>query len=167
MITSQEHLDKVTEIVKSLDGHLLEADQKNRRRLSRVALRMQITVTLLTGIAPSAVDVLTRNISLSGLGFVCRRMFRPEERIAVLLRIPKVPPKLLLARVTFGRYIGGGLYEMGSEFLECISDARAAAPAGGTARIPNHWLVGASHAKAAHVTAPTAAPAAAAPAPAA
>lgn len=155
MINSQEQLDKIVEIVSSLDGHLLEADKENRRRLPRVAMRTQLTVTLLTGIAPTSVDVMTRNISSSGLGFVCRRMFRSDERIAVLLRIPKVPPKLILGRVTFGRYIKGGWYEMGAEFLECISDARGSSA--GHPAIPNHWLLGTTHVR----TSPSSAPAAA------
>lgn len=162
MITSQEQLAKITEIVSHLDEHLLGLDQENRRRLPRVTMRMEMTVVLLTGIAPTPVDIYSRNISVSGMGFVCRRMFRAEERLALSLRIPKLPAKLLLARITFGRYIGGGLYEMGAEFLECVADTRAG-EAGGTnwvGRLPNHWVSGAVAGKTAHPAAPVAAAAA-------
>ena len=176
MVQSQEQLDKITDIIAQLDEQLLEADKENRRHQPRVAMRTQMTIILLSGINPAPVTVFSRNISSSGMGFVCRRMFRAEERIAIPLRVTKLPAKLVLARTTFGRYIGAGFYEMGTEFLECVSDARGES---GISRIPNHWLLGAGHAKTPHNTTPTAgavgsvaaaaagAPAAAAAAPAA
>ena len=153
MINSQEQLDKVTDIIAQLDEQLLESDKENRRHLPRITLRMQMTIILLTGINPTPVTVFSRNISASGMGFVCRRMFRPEERVAIPLRVPKVPAKLVLARTTFGRYIGAGFYEMGVEFLECVADARGDS---GVSRIPNHWLLGAGHVKTPHNTTPAA-----------
>jgi hypothetical protein len=136
LIKSQVQLEKITAIVTRLDEHLSEAHAENRRRLPRVAMRTELTFILLGEIVPSAVDVYSRNISQSGMGFVSRRMFRADERVVIPLHIPKVPPKLVLARVTFSRYIGGGYYEMGSEFLEVADDM------GGKVlgRFPNHWL---------------------------
>ena len=134
---SAEQLERITEIINNLDGPVENTDVK-RRRQPRVKFRAHLTVTLLSGTAPAPVEVITRNLSLSGVGFVCRRMFRQGERLAILLRVQKLPPKLILARVTFGRYVSGGLYEMGAEFVECISDARAAAA---NPRIPNHWML--------------------------
>jgi hypothetical protein len=123
------------EIIEQLD-QLPARDAENRRKSPRVPFHLAMRITLLTGIAPAPVEVFSRNISLAGLGFVSRRMFRREERIVVLLRFPKMPPKLILARITFGRYISGGLYEMGSEFLECVSDPK------NPGLIPSHWLPG-------------------------
>ena len=164
MITSQEQIDKVTAIIAQLDEQLLERDKENRRHQPRVAMRTQMTIILLSGISPTPVTVYSRNISASGMGFVGRRMFRPEERVAIPLRVPTLPAKLVLARTTFGRYIGGGFYEMGAEFLECVNDARGES---GTTRIPNHWLLGAGHAKTPHNTTPTAPAAVSTAAPAA
>ena len=126
----------------------MASDKENRRRIPRVALRIQLGVTILGAITPTTVDVMTRNISASGLGFVSRRMFSFEERLAIVLRIPKVPPKLILSRITFSRYISVGWYESGAEFLECISDTRTANQ--GMPRIPNHWLLASGQIKTSH-----------------
>jgi len=136
-MASAEQMERITEIINNLDGPM-QSPEVNRRRQPRVKFRAHLSVTLLSGTAPAPVEVATRNLSLSGIGFVCRRMFSPGERLAIQLRLPKLQPKLILARVTFGRYVSGGLYEMGAEFVECISDARAAAA---HPRIPNHWLL--------------------------
>jgi hypothetical protein len=121
--TSQEQHARVREIVEQLD-HLQAKDAENRRKAPRVPFHLAMAVTVLTGTTPTQVEVFSRNISLAGIGFVSRRMFRREERIAVLLEFPTLPPKLILARITFGRYISQGLYEMGSEFLECRSNPK-------------------------------------------
>ncbi|HEY4329067.1 MAG TPA: hypothetical protein VGN88_04970, partial [Phycisphaerae bacterium] len=119
---TQDNQVRISEIVKSLDGNLKSTNQENRRRAQRVPMRRNLTVILLEssgGSSQNTVEVVSRNISSSGIGFVCRRMFRPEERIAIILQIPEMPSKLILARITFGRYINGALYETGAEFLEC------------------------------------------------
>jgi hypothetical protein len=136
MATTQDQSAKIREILQQLD-QLPVKNNDNRRKAPRVPVHIAMIVTLLSGIAPSPVEIYSRNISLSGLGFVSRRMFRREERIAMLLRFPNTPPKLILARVTFGRYISSGLYEMGSEFLECINDPK------NPDLIPNEWVASA------------------------
>jgi hypothetical protein len=137
VIASAEQLEKITDIVSRLDSNLVAEDADNRRRLPRVSMRTRMTLLILGGIAPTPVDVFSRNISSSGIGFVCKRMFRPEERVAIPIRIPRTPPKLLLARITFSRYIGGGLYEMGAEFLECVADISGSGPV--ERFIPGRW----------------------------
>ena len=132
--SSQDQLNKLRDILTKLDESLLNKDAENRRRQPRVAMRIPLGVLLLTGHATSNVDVFTRNVSASGMGFVSRRLFRDNERIVVPFRIPKLPAKLVLARVTFGRYLQGGFHEMGSEFLEAISDIKGNTP------VPDHWF---------------------------
>jgi hypothetical protein len=136
MAATSEQEEKLRQILTHLDERLGQTDAENRQRM-RLPLRMTLTVTVLSGIAPAPVEIFTRNISASGLGFVSRRLFHRNERLVISLRIPNLPGKMLLARVTFGRYVQGGIYEMGSEFLESVADPR------GTAQIPNHWLAGA------------------------
>ena len=133
---TQEQVTKVSVILTRLDAQL-PTPKQNRRHASRLTLRMPLQVLLLSSTGdriPTPVDIFTRNISPSGMGFVCRRMFTADERIVVALHLDKVPPRLLLARVTFSRYVRGGLYEMGAEFLACIADPSRAA------RIPLTWL---------------------------
>ncbi len=135
--STQDQLARLKDILMRLDEHLNADDKENRRRLPRVALRMSLSISLITGSEPTPVEIFTRNVSGSGMGFVSRRLFRGDERIVVPFRIPKLPHKLVLARITFGRYLQSGLYEMGSEFLEAAADSR------GKSQIPLAWIHGA------------------------
>ena len=130
---SQEQIARIQEILRQMDEHL-QSPSSDNRSAPRVNVRTPMTVNFLSGAGASPVDVFTRNLSISGIGFVSRRMFRTEERVAISLKIPKLPAKMILARITFGRYINNGLYETGAEFLECIADAR------GSGTVPKQWL---------------------------
>jgi hypothetical protein len=132
MAASQEQVLKVRAMLDQLD-HNTPEEMSNRRRAPRLPVRMSTTVTLLTSPAPTKVDVFTRNFSMSGFGFVSRRLFRNNERIVILIQFPGGQSKLILSRVTFGRYIRNGLYEMGTEFLECISNPK------NPNSLPPHW----------------------------
>ena len=132
MSASQEQFQKIRDVLEQLD-QLPNTDMENRRKSPRISIHTTMAVSLLSSNAPTTVEVYTRNISLAGFGFVSRRMFRKDERIALLLTFPSLPSKLILARITFVRYISNGLYEMGSEFLECVTDPKL------PVKIPSHW----------------------------
>ena len=134
MNVSQEHFLKIQELFRQLDEHLKTPSTDNRHA-PRLNVRTPLTVMLLTGAGAIPVEIFSRNLSDTRIGFVSRRMFTKEERIAVALKIPKLPAKLILSRITFGRYVNAGHYEMGAEFLECISDPK------GNASVPRQWLV--------------------------
>ncbi len=138
MTISAEQIARVHAIIQELDDHLHNPESENRRKKDRVAIRLSMRVILISSTTPIPMDVYSRNISNSGIGFMTRRLFQPEERIAIILRIPKLTPKLILARTTFGRYVGGGMYEVGAEFLEAISDPT------GQARVPIAWILAAT-----------------------
>ena len=137
MAISPEQQARVQAIIERLDERLRHPEKDNRRA-SRVAARFALRVILLTGLKPVPVDVFSRNISASGIAFVSRRLFQAEERVAISLQIPNLPSKLILARITFGRYVQGSLYEVGAEFLESIADPR------NYARVPLHWIMSAT-----------------------
>ena len=132
MAMTQDQLQKVQGMLDHLD-HNTPQDMENRRKSPRLPVRMSLTASLLSGPAPTNVDIFTRNFSMAGFGFVSRRMFGKDERIAIYIKFPNDQSKLVLARVTFGRYIRNGLYEMGSEFLECVSNPKS------PGRFPSHW----------------------------
>jgi len=132
MTPTQEQFQKVRALLDQLDHHT-PSDLANRRRAPRLPVRMATTLTLLTSPQPTKIDIFTRNFSMSGFGFASRRMFRSDERVVIFLEFPNGPSKLVLSRVTFARYIRNGLYEMGTEFLECVSNPKDP----GT--FPSHW----------------------------
>ena len=142
--TTQEQLAKLHTVLEQLDERLENKEAESRRQRQRMVIRTPMTAMLLASGGVTPIEIFSRNISCSGIGFVARRLFAAEERIALLLRFPKLPSKLLLARVTFGRYVRSGLYEMGAEFLECVNSP---ADAQIEAAIPHHWIMSAHQAR--------------------
>jgi hypothetical protein len=135
LITSDnEQLSKIETVMLQLDASQEGQDFSNRRHAKRVNARMPMKVTLLAGMNRTQVDIFSRNISSGGIGFISRRHFKADERIAIHLIVKGQPNRLILARVTFGRYVASGLFEMGAEFLECLKDNQARI-------IPRHWLL--------------------------
>ncbi len=135
MVTASiEQLAKVKGILQQLDHATPQEMTENRRQAPRINVRLSLSVILLASANPAPFEIFTRNLSVSGIGFVSRRLFKAEERIAIRLQVKDLATKLCLARVTFGRYLTGGMYEMGAEFLECIEDP-------GHAPIPSHWML--------------------------
>jgi hypothetical protein len=135
MPTVAEQFQKVRELLEHMDSQVSK-DAKNRRVAPRLPVRMSMTVSLLGSHGVTSVEVYSRNFSISGFGFVSRRLFRTDERIAIVLTFPNQTIKQILARVTFGRYIRNGMYEMGSEFLDFVSNPK------NSETFPPHWLHG-------------------------
>jgi len=132
--TTPDQMTRVQEIVAQLDENMGAQVARERRVAPRVKINIPVKVILLSGPTPAPVEVYSRNISLSGLGFVSKRLFRRDERVAVVLRFGNLPTKLVLTRITFGRYVSEGLHEVGAEFLECIVDTK------GKCDIPHRWV---------------------------
>jgi hypothetical protein len=131
--SSNEQLAKVQAILRQLDKSQGERPD-NRRRTKRLSIRLPLSAILLANGNLTSVPIYTRNLSVSGIGFMSRRPFKALERIAIRLNIQTLPPRLILAQVTFGRYVSSALYEVGAEFIECVKD-------GGETQIPSHWLI--------------------------
>jgi hypothetical protein len=133
--TSSEQRSQIHAILESLDRGNAGASQ-NRRAAPRLPIRMGLPAIVLLGagaVAAAPVRIYTRNISRSGVGFVSRRMFKPNERLALSFQLPGHPPKIVLAQITFARYLRDALYESGARFLEAIADTA------GLENIPAHW----------------------------
>lgn len=134
---SNEQLVQIQEILARLDRGPLQSLSTNRRRAQRINLRTAMMAIVFHTTGPQEVKIFTRNISTSGVGFISRRPFKPEERVVIPFEVPGQTGKLVLAKLTFARYIPGGVYDAGAEFIECIPDP------GGPDRIPEHWISGA------------------------
>jgi hypothetical protein len=129
---TSEQLSRIDEILRQLDQSPLGSDQANRRRTARVKIHTAMSAVVVMHSGNLDITIFTRNISTSGIGFVCRRFCKIGERVALFFVLPDRSPKMVLAQVTFARYVRGGMYEAGAEFIECI--------AGSTERdIPVRW----------------------------
>jgi hypothetical protein len=125
-----EQIERIEEILRLLDAQTAETGS-NRRRAKRINIHATLAATVLCENGDATLQVYTRNISTSGIGFVSRRLCKKGERLALTFDLPGKPPKLVLAKVTFCRYVRAGLYDAGAEFMECVA---------GTGRIPGHWF---------------------------
>ena len=133
-LLSTETINKIEEILTILDQQP-QAEAANRRKKIRVNARLVVDTTLLSTTTRCEMTVFTRNLSTSGVGFVCRRLFKQGELIVLPFKTKNLPPKLVLASVTFCRYIKGGMYEAGAEFLEsCDVNPHL------KDNIPPHWI---------------------------
>ena len=100
-VASHEQMAQVEEILHSLDRLNVAADD-NRRAAPRITVRLSLTVILLVGTPPGGtMRIFTRNVSRSGVGFISRRPFKPQERIAIAFDVANQESKLVLARITF------------------------------------------------------------------
>lgn len=121
------------EILAALDA-LPTDPEANRRQRKRMALRMAFRVTLLANRGQPTATVFTRNISTSGIGCLSSRPFKRGELFVMHLAAPKLPPKMVLSKAIFCRYLHNGLHEVGAEFIE------SRAVVGDTMRMPVAWV---------------------------
>jgi len=131
LTATNEQLERVEAILQQLDHFPGPETATNRRRSSRVNIHAAMSATIISESGEGKLQLFSRNISTSGIGFVSRRPCKSGERLAILFELPAKPPKLVLAKITFCRYVRAGLYDAGAEFLDCVSAVAN--------RIPPHW----------------------------
>ncbi|HUO07528.1 MAG TPA: PilZ domain-containing protein [Phycisphaerae bacterium] len=71
------------------------------------------------------VAIVTRDISISGVGFISRRHFRDGERFAIGIEGFGGEGKILVARVAWSRYLSKGMSLMGAAFLQAVKESEA------------------------------------------
>jgi hypothetical protein len=133
VVINPEQLSKIQLLVQQLDGTHPPQDVENRRHSPRLTMRVPLALILLSVPQPTPLPIYSRNLSVSGIGFIVRRFIEPRERIAVRLNFKGIAPTMILAQVTFCRYVKAGLYDAGAEFIEAVKESAAF-------RIPNHWM---------------------------
>lgn|GEM_PF-2954983 len=129
---STETVQRIEEILQTLDSQNTR-EMENRRNAKRLNLRISVRATVFMHNTTPNVRVYTRNISTSGIGLVTKRVFRSGELFVLEFILPDRPAKMLLAKTKFCRYLSGGLYELGAEFVESALAVR------GRGQIPPHW----------------------------
>jgi len=94
----------------------------DRRETGRTRIQLTLNVFLLDGAVPTPLQAQTRDLSPGGIGLVVQRRLRPGVRLAIPLRLPNRPGKILLAEVTFCRALTLGQHEVGARLLEAVDD---------------------------------------------
>ncbi|HVX83461.1 MAG TPA: PilZ domain-containing protein [Phycisphaerae bacterium] len=135
-VPSVEQNEQIEGILEALDRGV-RADAQNRRRIQRLNVRLTLQAIVIGTSGGAPLRIHSRNLSRSGIGFVSRRLFRRGERLVIVLRVPGHAGKLLLAEVTFCRYVRRALYESGARFIEAVPETP-------TEGIPAHWTAAAT-----------------------
>ena len=115
-----EQRTRIEEILRTLDQFPVPKELINRRHSPRLKVRTSLTSYLLAVPGYPAIQIHTRNICTSGIGFVSRRPFRRGEFLAVELYMLPHLSKLILCETTFSRYVRDGMYDIGCVFQESI-----------------------------------------------
>jgi len=122
----------VEDILHVLDNMPTDGIPENRRSQKRLNVRLDTEVTLLASPVLPRAGIVTRNLSVRGLGFICYREFRKSDLIAIHLEVVGRVGRLLLGKVAFCRYVRAGVYEAGAEFEEVAK--------GECDKIPMAWM---------------------------
>ena len=125
---SATQLAVITDVIQHLDKVLPGSSQRESGsrqigspRLADDAWRQFSSIAMKT----SRFRIFTRNISTAGVGFVSRRPFRLGDRIAFVLGSLREERKIIVAQVTFVRYVRRGMHEMGAEFIQAVRESEA------------------------------------------
>jgi len=135
-IATAEDRKKVSKIMKGID-RLSEPKQENRRRRDRVELQATLQVTLLINAALPQIRIMTRDLSIAGMGFLSRRPFQLGELVAIHLKVDGFRGKLILSRTIFCQYSRAGMHQVGVEFVAALPCKEGKED---EARIPPAWL---------------------------
>ena len=127
--TDKQH-HELQGVIEQLNDERRNAPPDNRRRRPRKEINITLWVYLLGLPNVPRVKVHTRDISVSGIAFLCKRSFPEGMYVATLLEGASM--KILLTKVRFCRYVRQGHFQVGAEFVEAVD--------GGREKIPNRWI---------------------------
>jgi hypothetical protein len=130
---------RIAGIVAQLSGPEKKSATESRRA-PRVRHHVSFNAFVSSRLADGgSIEILCSDISVRGIGFYSRRLFKPSEQLAVSLTIQNIPAKLVLVRVKHCQYARKGMYRTGAEFVECIPDPT------GAALPPDRWNIARGH----------------------
>ena len=111
------------EVVAGLKGAAVDsAAGAERRRASRMQIEAKLQITPTTGPrANKRIDVLTRDISYSGLGFLAGIALAAGQEIIVHVPRRNRPPVLIRACVRFAAPLADGIHVVGAHFTALVS----------------------------------------------
>ena len=112
--------DAIENTLEWLDQQGCTENQSERRSLRRSRYRVSARIVYTPSGAgkPQSFDVMTRNLSRTGMSFIHKTLIYPRQTIDVQLPLPDKSIRHLRARVVRVRAGGIGLYEIGVEFTE-------------------------------------------------
>src|SRR5688572_13041177 len=133
MVRAQTAESSMGEILKELDGMRGPAPGQNRRSAARLPFRTALVAIIPSEKTPTRITLSASDISGSGLGFTSHYPLQEQQRLVIMLKVDRLPPRLILARIAHAQRISAGIVKAGAEFIECIRDPK------GTGQYPARW----------------------------
>ncbi len=106
------------EVVEALRVEAAVSKGHERRLATRIEVHTTVQVAeFRNGVPAGDVTVLTRDISIGGIGIIQTRPLEPNEQL--LVRLPRLSrtPLVMLARATFCRRLADNIYNIGLAFI--------------------------------------------------
>jgi hypothetical protein len=132
-LTPDEEI-KILRVISALEN-TAEFRQHAARKHERLSFRRRVTLTLITQRGGPELSVVTRDISVGGVGFLSRRLFQADEMFVMHLPTAEDKCRLALCKVCYCKYVSSGLHNIGASFCEVADSA---------AGIPAQWVILAS-----------------------
>jgi hypothetical protein len=120
VLSSATVADAIEQTLEWLDQQGCGDRDHERRQTRRGRYRVTARVSYLPAGADRTMhfDVMTRNLSRTGLSFVHKTLIYPRQMVELQLPLPDHSVRHLRGRVVRVRPAGIGLYEIGVEFTE-------------------------------------------------
>jgi hypothetical protein len=112
--------DAIEQTLEWLDAQGCGAVDLERRGILRSRYRVGAKVSFVAaGLGKTVTsEVMTRNLSRSGLSFLHATLIYPGQRVSVRLPLPDRSVRQIMGKVVRVRPAGKGMYEIGVEFTE-------------------------------------------------
>ena len=112
--------DAIEQTLEWLDRQGCTVKDQERRTVHRSRYRVsaKITYTPAGSSRSQAFEVVTRNLSRTGLSFLHKTLIYPRQLVEVSLPLPDRSVRHIRAMVVRVRPAGRGMYEIGAEFTE-------------------------------------------------
>lgn len=110
------------EVVEALRQGSAAASGHERRQITRIESQCQVRIArYVNGSSTEEFSVLTRDISIGGIGLLQSVPMHAGEEIVV--RLPRVdrPPLFVLSRITHCRQMADGIYGIGVQYCRLLN----------------------------------------------
>lgn len=110
------------EVVDALRLGAMTTAAHERRQVTRIEVQCPIQIAhYVNGSSTDERDVLTRDISIGGIGLMQSISMEPGKQIVVRLPRRERPPLFVLSQVTYSRRLAESIYGIGAHFKRLLN----------------------------------------------
>jgi hypothetical protein len=123
MVLSTQHFAEVVNYLRARAGLSLGSE---KRRTTRMELRAKIVVApVVDGQCPQRINVLTRDISIEGIGLLTAVAIKDNQSFVAFLPRSDTTTVFVLSRVLHCAVVADGLFSLGCQFDKVLTPQAA------------------------------------------